>query len=379
MIEVGELVVDLPKREVRSDGEAGATSTPHQFDLLRVFALNVGKLRHPAAAPPEVWGPGTRRRKPAAGERLPVAPQDRAGSHASALPPDGDRRRLPSRRALLSALRKSSGRGRESSGALSAASLRPSSGGRRSTVAVFVAAFAVLFTFVWALGGSVGAVTHSGLRSRSPSSSTCSTRCSAGSGSGWAGHRRRSSVFAADPDRAELSARHLDGARLHARKGDVLERGLPPLPGRRRARLRVWRTDQDRPGSSTASRCVVFTIGFSVFLYGLLRLQGHLFLNPDHLPAVPWTVALNTTASFVTNTNWQYYAGEATMSYLSQMAGLAVQQFVSAGAGLAVLARGGARRRAPRRRRRARQLLARSLPLDRLHPAAALDRRSRSS
>ncbi len=70
----------------------------------------------------------------------------------------------------------------------------------------------------------------------------------------------------------------------------------------------------------------------------MLRLQGHLFLNPDHLPAVPWTVALNTTASFVTNTNWQYYAGEATMSYLSQMAGLAVQQFISAGAGLAVLA-----------------------------------------
>ena len=92
---------------------------------------------------------------------------------------------------------------------------------------------------------------------------------------------------------------------------------------------------------------IVFTIAFSVFLYGLLRLQGHLFLNPDHLSAVPWTVALNTTASFVTNTNWQYYAGEATMSYLSQMAGLAVQQFVSAGVGLAVVAaviRGIARR-----------------------------------
>ena len=62
---------------------------------------------------------------------------------------------------------------------------------------------------------------------------------------------------------------------------------------------------------------------------------------------MPWTVALNTTASFVTNTNWQYYGGEATMSYLSQMAGLAVQQFVSAGVGLAVLAavmRGIARR-----------------------------------
>jgi len=113
-------------------------------------------------------------------------------------------------------------------------------------------------------------------------------------------------------------------------KGDVVERGFLRLLGRDAA------TDQD--WKQYGLSVVVFTICFSVFLYGMLRLQGHLFLNPDHLPAVPWTVALNTTASFVTNTNWQYYAGEATMSYLSQMAGLAVQQFVSAGAGLAVLA-----------------------------------------
>ncbi len=79
----------------------------------------------------------------------------------------------------------------------------------------------------------------------------------------------------------------------------------------------------------------------------MLRLQGHLFLNPDHLPAVPSHIALNTTASFITNTNWQYYGGEYTMSYLSQMAGLAVQNFVSAAVGMAVLAavvRGIARR-----------------------------------
>ena len=71
-------------------------------------------------------------------------------------------------------------------------------------------------------------------------------------------------------------------------------------------------------------------------LYAIQRLQGHLFLNPDHLKGVPSHIALNTTASFVTNTNWQYYGGETTMSYLSQMAGLAVQQFVSAGVGMAV-------------------------------------------
>ena len=111
-------------------------------------------------------------------------------------------------------------------------------------------------------------------------------------------------------------------------------------------------------------------------LYAILRLQGHLFLNPDDLHGVPSHISLNTTASFVTNTNWQYYGGEYTMSYLTQMAGLAVQNFVSAAVGMAVLAavvRGLARRST----RDARQLLGRPLPLARLHPAAALDRRSR--
>src|SRR5215831_11018242 len=82
---------------------------------------------------------------------------------------------------------------------------------------------------------------------------------------------------------------------------------------------------------------IVFTIVFFGLLYLILRIQGHLFLNPDHLPGVSAHIALNTTASFTTNTNWQYYGGEYTMSYLSQMAGLAVQQFVSAAVGMAVL------------------------------------------
>jgi K+-transporting ATPase ATPase A chain len=92
---------------------------------------------------------------------------------------------------------------------------------------------------------------------------------------------------------------------------------------------------------------LVFSALFALFLYGMLRLQGRLFLNPDHLPAVPAHISLNATASFITNTNWQYYGGEYTMSYLSQMAGLAVQNFVSAAVGMAVLAavvRGIARR-----------------------------------
>jgi K+-transporting ATPase ATPase A chain len=98
-----------------------------------------------------------------------------------------------------------------------------------------------------------------------------------------------------------------------------------------------------------AKTVLVFTIVFFLGLYVLLRVQGHLFLNPDGMQGVSSPLSLNTAASFVTNTNWQYYGGEATMSYLTQMAGLAVQNFISAAAGMAVLAaviRGFARRNA---------------------------------
>ncbi len=72
-------------------------------------------------------------------------------------------------------------------------------------------------------------------------------------------------------------------------------------------------------------------------LYLVLRTQGVHPANPRDLPAPPWDLSFNTATSFVTNTNWQFYAGETTMSHLSQMAGLAVQNFVSAGVGMAVL------------------------------------------
>ncbi|MGZ4337491.1 MAG: potassium-transporting ATPase subunit KdpA [Gaiellaceae bacterium] len=103
---------------------------------------------------------------------------------------------------------------------------------------------------------------------------------------------------------------------------------------------RLVRTDPNREQDwkSYSKTVIVFTILFFGVLYALQRLQAHLFLNPDHMKAVPSHIALNTTASFTTNTNWQYYGGETTMSYLTQMAGLAVQQFVSAAAGMAVLA-----------------------------------------
>ena len=76
-------------------------------------------------------------------------------------------------------------------------------------------------------------------------------------------------------------------------------------------------------------------VGF-VFLYALLRLQGVLPLNPQGLEGIaPW-LAFNTAVSFVTNTNWQAYSGEVAMSYLSQMAGLSVQNFLSAATGIAL-------------------------------------------
>jgi potassium-transporting ATPase potassium-binding subunit len=83
--------------------------------------------------------------------------------------------------------------------------------------------------------------------------------------------------------------------------------------------------------------------------YLIFRLQGHLPFNPQHLPDVPPALSWNTAVSFVTNTNWQAYSGETTMSYLSQMGALAVQNFLSAAVGIAVavaLIRGFARRKA---------------------------------
>jgi K+-transporting ATPase ATPase A chain len=93
--------------------------------------------------------------------------------------------------------------------------------------------------------------------------------------------------------------------------------------------IRVQR-EREQDWKGYAKTVLVLSILFSVVLYGIQRLQGHLFLNPDELKGVPEHISLNTAASFVTNTNWQYYGGEYTMSYLSQMAGLAVQNFVSA-------------------------------------------------
>ena len=85
-----------------------------------------------------------------------------------------------------------------------------------------------------------------------------------------------------------------------------------------------------------ARSLLVFSLASIAGLYLLQRVQGLLPANPGHFGAVDPYLALNTAVSFTTNTDWQNYAGEATMSHLTQMAGLATQNFVSAGVGLAV-------------------------------------------
>ena len=120
-------------------------------------------------------------------------------------------------------------------------------------------------------------------------------------------------------------------ARVYMRpRLDRVERGVYRLLGVDGTKEQDWR--------SYGATVLVFSVLFWLVLYAIQRLQGHLFLNPDHMKAVPSHLSLNTATSFITNTNWQFYGGESTMSYLTQMAGLAVQNFVSAAVGMAVLA-----------------------------------------
>src|SRR3977135_1326104 len=82
---------------------------------------------------------------------------------------------------------------------------------------------------------------------------------------------------------------------------------------------------------------LLFNLAGLLVVYALQRLQGALPLNPQELGAVSPDSSFNTAVSFATNTNWQGYGGETTMSYLTQMLALAVQNFVSAATGMATL------------------------------------------
>ena len=85
-----------------------------------------------------------------------------------------------------------------------------------------------------------------------------------------------------------------------------------------------------------ARSALMFSGVFWIALYVVLRTQGIHPLNPEGFDSAPGDVTFNTTSSFISNTNWQYYGGETTMSYFSQMAGLAVQNFISAAVGISV-------------------------------------------
>ena len=114
-------------------------------------------------------------------------------------------------------------------------------------------------------------------------------------------------------------------------------------------RLAGVNAQQEQNWKQYALALLAFNLAGFILLFAVLLLQGYLPLNPQQLPGQEWSLAFNTAVSFVTNTNWQAYSGETSVSYLSQMIGLTVQNFVSAATGLAVLValcRGIARRSA---------------------------------
>ena len=112
-------------------------------------------------------------------------------------------------------------------------------------------------------------------------------------------------------------------------------------------RMLATNPEHEQTWKRYASALIIFSAVSFAFTYVILRLQGHLPMNPQHLPGVGSALSFNTAASYVTNTNWQNYGGETTMSYFSQIGALTVQQFVTPAVGIAaaiVLVRGFARK-----------------------------------
>ena len=95
--------------------------------------------------------------------------------------------------------------------------------------------------------------------------------------------------------------------------------------------------DEETNWKSYTFNLLMFNLIGFIFVFLIQLFQAQLPLNPANLPNVSWHSAFNTSVSFMTNTNWQGYAGETTLSYFVQMIGLAVQNFVSAATGIAVL------------------------------------------
>ncbi len=116
----------------------------------------------------------------------------------------------------------------------------------------------------------------------------------------------------------------------------------PILGGPERLLLRILRADSEREQDwkAYAKSVLIFSLAGWLLLFAILRTQNAFYvphrLNPLGYHSAPWNVTFSTTSSFVSNTNWQYYGGETTMTYFSQMVGLTVQNFLSAGVGIVV-------------------------------------------
>ena len=167
----------------------------------------------------------------------------------------------------------------------------------------------------------------------------------------------------------DAAARRLHGQGVRPDAGPA--RGDRVFSAIERPIYRVCRIDpeSEQRWNIYALSLLAFSLVSVLVLYAQLRLQGHLFLNPDNYKGVEPKLSFNTAVSFLTNTNWQAY-GDGVMSQLTQMAGLAFHNFVSAAAGAAVAVafiRGLVRRRT----RDARQLLGRPDPHLRAGAAAA--------
>jgi K+-transporting ATPase ATPase A chain len=125
--------------------------------------------------------------------------------------------------------------------------------------------------------------------------------------------------------------------------GAVLARLIEgePLPVVGRIEPLLWSLIGSKGEEMGWKRYLMAILAFNVFgllfLFAILMFQGSLPLNPQQLPGLSWHLALNTAVSFVSNTDWQSYGGETTLSYFSQMVGLTVQNFVSAATGIAVV------------------------------------------
>jgi len=124
-------------------------------------------------------------------------------------------------------------------------------------------------------------------------------------------------------------------ARVYSGERVALDRVLGPVERSLYRALRV-RPDLEQDWKAYARSAIVFSAVSWAALYAILRTQGIHPFNPEGFGPGTWDVSFNTASSFVTNTNWQFYAGETTLSYFSQMAGLAVQNFLSAAVGIAV-------------------------------------------